>query len=53
MTADDYERQIESALDVLILYPADLLELVMFVTDEQTTGRDSLPAPSFSEEKCR
>ncbi len=52
MTSDQRERQIEAMQDILILYPEDLLELIAFVTDEQTRGVDPCDhAPLFPEEE--
>ncbi len=47
---DPRERQIEAMQDILILYPADLLELIAFVAEDADMGRDSLPSPIFKEE---
>ena len=57
MTDDAREQQLIDetlgALDALILYPADLVELIAFVAEEQTEGRGTCePRPAFSEEQC-
>jgi len=52
MTADDYERQAEAMIDVLILYPNDLLELVAYVSEQEDAVRAGLPCearPIFKE----
>jgi len=48
MTNDDYERETEAMLDVLILYPNDLLELVAYVAEDTAKGSGTaIPGPSF------
>lgn len=50
---DPRTDQIEGALDVLIFYPADLIELVAFVEDVMDAERATEPcdrSPLFQEE---
>ncbi len=52
MTADQSERQIEAMQDILILYPADLLELIAFVAEEQAEGQSTaIGCPNFPMEE--
>ena len=53
MTADDYERETEAMVDVLILYPNDLLELVAYVSEQEDAGLGldaAISSPSFPNE---
>lgn len=50
MTADSRERQLDSMLRVLEMYPADLLELIAFVTEDTKAGDTAISSATFSEE---
>ncbi len=54
MTADEREASIISMLDVLTLYPADMVKLVDFVNanDADWAGDTAISSATFLEEKC-